>query len=335
LLVEDVEEPSPGPHEVVVRLGAGGICGSDLHYFAEGRNGDFKLREPMIIGHEAAGVVARVGSEVRSVKPGDHVVVNPAQTCGNCRQCRAGRSNLCENVRFVGSAAFFPHEQGIFSELFLIRDENCHVLPSRLSFRAAACAEPLAVAFRAVAQAGSLLNRDVLIVGSGPIGVLVAAAARLGGAARIGVIDLFDEPLSIARVMGATETVNARTDPERLAAYTAGKGIFDVAIEASGSFAGFATALEATRPGGTIVQVGVLPAGQSAAPLSRVCQCELRLIGSCRYNREYDFAVEALIAGRIDVAPLLTHEFTFAELEQAFLTAADKQKSMKVSLRPS
>ena len=335
LVVADIAEPSPGSREVLVRLGAGGICGSDLHYFAEGGAGDFKLREPMILGHEAAGVVVRVGPGVRGVEPGDRVAVNPSQPCGNCRHCMAGRRNLCENIRFYGSAARFPHVPGVFAELFLARDENCHVLPPSLSFRAAACAEPLAVVFHAVARAGSVLNRDVLIVGCGPIGVLIAAAVRLGGATRITVTDLFDEPLRIALAMGATETVNVRTDTDRLAAHTAGRGVFDLAFEASGSAAGLTAAIEATRPGGTVVQVGTLPGGQLAMPLSRVVAKELRLLGSFRFDSEYDLAVEALIAGRIDVAPLLTQEFTFGELEQAFLIAADKRKSMKVSLRPS
>jgi len=191
------------------------------------------------------------------------------------------------------------------------------------------------VVFHAVARAGSVLNRDVLIVGCGPIGVLIAAAVRLGGATRITVTDLFDEPLRIALAMGATETVNVRTDTDRLAAHTAGRGVFDLAFEASGSAAGLTAAIEATRPGGTVVQVGTLPGGQLAMPLSRVVAKELRLLGSFRFDSEYDLAVEALIAGRIDVAPLLTQEFTFGELEQAFLIAADKRKSMKVSLRPS
>jgi L-idonate 5-dehydrogenase len=335
LAVEEVAEPSPAAHEVVIQLGAGGICGSDLHYFAEGGVGDFKLREPMILGHESAGTVARVGAEVKAVRVGDRVAVDPSQPCGHCAACQSGRRNLCPNVRFFGSAARYPHVQGIFAEFFTIPAENCHVIPDHLSFRAAACAEPLAVGLHAVGQAGAVRGRSVLVVGSGPIGVLLAAAAKLGGAERICVIDLLDEPLAIARAMGATETINAKTEPERIAASGAKRGTFDVGLEASGSAAGLANALELTRPGGTIVQVGNYPRGEVSAPLNRIIAKELQFHGSFRFDREYAAAVHALTSGRIDVAPLLTHEFTFREVQQAFLTAADRRRAMKVSLRPA
>ncbi len=165
LTVIDLTEPVPGPGEVVVRLGAGGICGSDLHYFAEGGAGDFRLREPMVLGHEGAGQVVAAGANVRAVKPGDRVAVNPNHPCGHCRPCRAGRRQLCQNVRFFGSAARFPHVQGLFAEFFVAAEENCFVVPERLSDRAAACAEPLAVALHAVEQAGALVGRSVFIAG--------------------------------------------------------------------------------------------------------------------------------------------------------------------------
>lgn len=334
LTVGDLPDPVPGPGEVAVRLGAGGICGSDLHYFAEGGVGDFRLREPMVLGHEGAGRVVAVGSDVHAVRPGDRVAVNPSHPCGHCPPCRAGRRHLCQNVRFFGSAARFPHVQGLFAEFFVAAGENCFPVPERLSDRAAACAEPLAVALHAVEQAGPLVGRQVFVAGSGPIGVLVAAVARLAGAARICVTDLLDEPLVIARAMGATETVNAQTDADRLGAFAAGRGCFDVAFEASGHPAGLAHALQFTAPGGTVVQVGMLPRGDSPAPLNRIVAKELRLVGTFRFDREYAMAVETLVTGRIDVSPLLTHGFTFAELAQAFATASDKRRAMKVSLRP-
>jgi len=334
LAVEDVAEPSPAAHEVVIRLGAGGICGSDLHYFADGGVGNFKLREPMILGHEAAGVVTRLGPGVDSLRLGDRVAVNPNHPCGVCPPCQAGRRNLCQNVRFFGSAARFPHVNGVFAERFVARAENCHVIPAAMPFRVAACAEPLAVAIHAVTQAGPVSGRSIFIVGAGPIGVLVAAAARLAGAARVCASDLLDEPLAIARATGATETVNARTQPERIAEFAAKSGDFDTVFEASGNPLGLASALEIVGPGGTVVQIGSLPGGQIPAPLSRVMSKEIRLVGSFRFDREYGAAVDALISGAVDVTPLLTHEFTFSELPEAFLTAADRRTGMKVSLRP-
>jgi L-idonate 5-dehydrogenase len=332
LRIEDRDEPQPAAHEVVVRLGAGGICGSDLHYFAEGGVGDFRLREPMILGHEGAGEVVRVGPSVTAVKPGDRVAVNPNHPCGNCGPCQAGRRNLCRNVRFFGSAARFPHVQGLFAENFIAREENCHVLPEGFSFRVAACAEPLAVALHAVERAGPVLGRSVFIAGSGPIGVLIAAAARLAGASRICVTDLFDAPLAIARAMGATETINIKADAPALEALVGSGGIFEVVFEASGYPSGLATAIEVAAPGATLVQVGMLPRGNTAAPLNRIIARELNLVGTFRFGPEYAWAVRALVSGQVDVSPMLTHQFGFDEVDAAFAMAADKNRAMKVSL---
>jgi L-idonate 5-dehydrogenase len=235
-------------------------------------------------------------------------------------------------VRFFGSAARFPHVQGLFAERFVASEENCFVVPDRLSYRAAACAEPLAVVFHAVEQAGPLLGRHVFIAGSGPIGVLLAAAARLAGAARVCITDLLEEPLAIARQMGATETVNVKVEPTKISDYSADRGTFDVAFEASGHPSGLASCLSVTAPGGTMVQVGMLPRGDTPAPINRIVAKELRMVGTFRFDREYERAVAALVSGQIDVSPILTHAFTFAELDQAFAAAADKRLAMKVSL---
>jgi L-idonate 5-dehydrogenase len=334
LRLSEIAEPVPSSNEVVVQLGAGGICGSDLHYFAEGGVGDFRLRQPLILGHEVAGKVVAIGPEVTRVRPGDRVAVNPNHPCGVCRPCQTGHRNLCSHVRFFGSAARFPHVQGAFAERFVVAADNCFPIPAQVSFRAAACAEPLAVALHAVEQAGSVLGRSVFIAGSGPIGVLLAAAAKLGGAKQICVTDLFNEPLGIARAMGATETINVKNEAEKITAYAANRGSFDVALEASGHPSGLASAIEVCAPGATLVQVGMLPRGQTPAPLFPVVTKELRLIGSFRFDREYETAVQAIASGRVDVSPMLTDEFSFAELGAAFETAADRRRSMKVSLHP-
>lgn len=334
LAVEQRPMPEVGPHDVLVRLGAGGICGSDLHYLAEGGVGDFRLREPMILGHEGAGVVERVGPEVTAVRAGDRVAVNPSHPCGVCQPCRAGRRNLCRDVRFFGSAARFPHVNGLFASVFAARDENCHLIPAHLSFRSAACAEPLAVALHALEQAGPIVGRSVFVAGSGPIGVLIAAVARLAGAARVCVTDLFPEPLAIAKTMGATDTIDIRTETSALEQLLSAGGIFDVAFEASGHPSGLANAIEVAAPGATIVQVGMLPRGNSLAPLNRLIARELRLVGTFRFGPEYERAVAMLAGKRIDPTPMLTQEFTFAEAATAFAIAADKHQAMKVSLRP-
>jgi L-idonate 5-dehydrogenase len=330
LVVEERPDPKPQEGEVLVRFGAGGICGSDLHYYHEGRVGDFLLKEPMILGHEVAGEVVRVGPNVTQLREGQRVAVNPTRPCLKCRYCLAGRSNLCRNVRFFGSAARFPHVQGAFAELFTASEGQCIPVPKTLSYRVAACAEPLAVTLHAVAQAGQILGRKVLVTGAGPIGVLVVAAARLAGAAEIVATDLVDEPLVTATAMGATRVVNVRSSS--LQEFAADGGYFDISFEASGNVRALESCMEATGPGGRIVQVGIMPADKSAAPINKVMAKELELVGTFRFHQEYQWAVDALVSGRINVDPILSGAFQIADAVEAFGLASDRQKAMKVSL---
>ena len=244
-----------------MRFGAGGICGSDLHYYHEGGILDFKIREPLVLGHEVAGQVVEIGPGVTKVSIGERVAVNPLRAAYRCVYCLSGHPNLCLNRRFSGSAGRFPHVQGMFAELFIASEEQCVTIPESTPFRVAACAEPLGVTLHAVARAGAILGRKVLVTGSGPIGVLVAASARLAGAAEIVVTDLFDEALAIASRMGATDVVNVRTNESRLAAYMQDGGYFDVALEASGNALGLETCIGATRAGGGSCKSASTPPG--------------------------------------------------------------------------
>jgi L-idonate 5-dehydrogenase len=332
LKIENRTEPRPQDGEVLVRFGAGGICGSDLHYYHEGGILDFKIREPLVLGHEVAGEVVEIGAGVTKVSVGQRVAVNPLRACLRCVYCLSGHSNLCRNRRFFGSAARFPHVQGMFAELFIASEEQCIAIPESVPFRVAACAEPLGVTLHAVARAGAILGRKVLVTGSGPIGVLVTASARLAGAAEIVVSDLFDEALAIASRMGATDVINVRTNGERFAAYMQDGGYFDVAFEASGNVRALETCIGATRSGGRIVQVGIQPAGQSAAPVNKLVAKELELIGTFLSHEEFRWAVEVLVHGRIDIGPILSGDFSLADAISAFEFASDRSKAMKVSL---
>ncbi len=332
LRIETQEMPTLENNEVLLRFGAGGICGSDLHYYQHGGVGDFKLRQPMILGHEVSGEVVQVGAAVTSVAPGDRVAVDPSRPCQKCKDCLSGRSNLCQQMRFFGSAALFPHVQGAFAEFFKVADFQCHVVPANAAYAMVACAEPLAVTMHAVARAGALLAAKVLVVGAGPIGVLTVAAAKLAGAQEIVVTDLHDEPLAIAKHMGATQTVNILKEPELAESFLENKGIFDVSIEASGNAKGLETCVHATRPGGRMVQVGMLPPGLTPAPINRIIAKEIDFFGTFRFHQEFAWAVQALVSGRINVAPMLSAQFDFAHAGQAFELASDRRKAMKVSL---
>lgn len=335
LRVEDLPDPAPlQPDEVLVQLGAGGICGSDLHYFHDGGAGDFRLREPLVLGHEVAGKVIATGDRVTALEIGQRVAVNPNRPCFQCRECRAGRPHLCRNVRFFGSAARFPHVQGAFVERFVASEAQCQPIPDHLSYPAAACAEPLAVALHAVTRAGPLLGSRVLVTGSGPIGVLVAAACRLAGAAEVIVTDLFDEALAVALAMGATATVNvSETVSDRIQTSQLADE-FQAVFEASGSPAALQFGIQAARPQATVVQVGMLPPGNVAAPLNRVLAKELAVVGTFRFYQEFGWAVTALAAGRIDVKPLLSAQLPLGRAPEAFALASDRHRAMKVSLVP-
>ena len=332
LRLEEQPVPQLEEDEVLIELGAGGICGSDLHYYYDGGVGDFRLKEPMTLGHEVAGKVAQVGSGVTRVKVGDHVAVNPARPCGKCEQCLAGHNNLCANVRFFGSAARFPHVQGAFAQYFKVLEGQCLVVPADIPYSVVACAEPLAVGLHAASRGGNLLGRKVLITGSGPIGVLAVAAAKLAGASQITVTDLHDEVLEVALAMGASEVINISQSPQRQEQLAHNRGVFDVAIEASGNVQAVETCIRSTRPGGRMVQVGMLPPGQTPVLLNQVLAKELELVGTFRFHREFGWAVEALVSGQINVQPILSAEFSFSDADAAFKLAADRTRAMKVLL---
>ena len=337
LSVETYPDPSPGAGEVVIAFGAGGICGSDLHYYKDGGVGDFKLREPMILGHEVAGTVAAIGSGVTKVSTGDRVAVNPSRTCGTCAQCRDGRSNLCSEVRFFGSAARFPHVAGGFSEFIVAAESQCVPFGPSMSFRTAACSEPLAVALHAVEKAGrSLVGTRVLICGAGPIGLLVALAARFAGAMEIVVTDLAQQALDAARAnFGVDFALNVRDDADKIASFGAGTGTFDVAFEASGSAAALNTCLSVVRPGGRIVQVGMFAPGPvNNLTIGRLISREIELVGTFRFHAEFEKAVRLLERRRILVDPLLTASAPLSAAPDAFELALDRSRSLKVSLLP-
>lgn len=327
LRVESQEMPPVGPGEVLLKLGAGGICGSDLHYFFEGRNGSFVVREPLVPGHEASGVVAAVGPGVTRVKVGDHVAVSPSHACGRCGYCRRGREQLCESMRFLGSASVFPHAQGLFREYFVVGERQCYPVAGDVSLGEIAFAEPLAVGLHAVNRGGDLLGKSVLITGAGTIGCLTVLAARLAGAAQITVSDILDRPLAQAKTVGADVTLDAGRDAGALS-----RPQFDVAYEVSGSFAALKTCVCAVRRGGVIVQVGTLPHEPLPLVVNELMAKELDLRGAFRWGVEFDWAVAYLSARRVDVRPLLSGQYPLTDAAEAFRAAADKNRSTKVQL---
>jgi L-idonate 5-dehydrogenase len=330
LRVEVVADTAPGPGEVEVRIEAGGICGSDLHYYQDGGFGTVRLKEPMILGHEIAGTVARVGAEVTSVKPGTRVAVNPSRPCGRCRYCQEGKQNHCLDMRFYGSAMRFPHVQGGFREMLVCDAAQAVPVAATMSAAQAAFAEPLAVCLHAVNRAGPLLGKRVLVTGAGPIGALTVIAARRAGALEIVATDVAEAPLAAARKVGADRAINA-TGRDALTRYGADKGYFDVMFEASGNAAALAGGLGVVRPTGIVVQIGIA-GGEMTLPMNLAVAKEIELRGTFRFHEEFALAVALIGGGLVDVMPLLTETMPLKDAPAAFELAADRSRAMKVQL---
>lgn len=329
LRVEPRTVESPGAGEVLIQMQAGGICGSDLHYYNHGGFGPIQLREPMVLGHEVSGVVAGLGADVTGLEMGTLVAVSPSRPCQSCTYCLRGQQNHCLNMRFYGSAMPFPHSQGAFQQYLIAQASQC-VPATGLSAGQAAMAEPLAVCLHAVKQAGDLMGKTVLITGCGPIGCLSILAARRAGAARIIATDLSDFTLAMARTCGADVGLNTASEPDALAAYQADKGQIDVHLECSGAAAALAAGVACLRPAGTLVQLGL--GGDMTVPMQAMTAKEITLRGSFRFHAEFATAVQLMQAGLIDVAPLITHSFAIEDAQAAFEQASDRASSMKVQL---
>src|SRR5258705_5505525 len=235
LRVEQVPTPEVQPDQLLVRVRCGGICGSDLHYYRHGGFGTVRIQEPMVLGHEVAGVIETVGESVRRFQAGDRIAVSPSRPCGLCRFCQQGLQNHCLDMRYYGSAMRNPHVQGAFRQQLVIETHQAHRLADTVSDGEGSMAEPLSVALHAGRRARPLLGKRVLVTGCGPIGALVVIAARRAGAAEIVVTDVTPHPLRKALQVGADEAINMADEPNALDRYTAEKGWFDVLFEASGN----------------------------------------------------------------------------------------------------
>lgn len=326
LRVEELPEPVPGPGQALVAVRYGGVCGSDLHYWRHGGVGDFRLREPMLLGHEVVGTVVGYGDGASGPLAGTAVAVHPATPCDRCPECADGRRNVCRDTRYLGSAARFPHVQGGFAARVVVPADQVRPLPAGLGLRRAALAEPLSVALHAVRRAGEVTGRHVLVTGAGPIGCLVVAAAKAAGAGSVTVTDLLPVALEYARAAGADTVVRA-DDPG-----DAGwPREVDVAIEASGVAAGLDTCLRLVRRGGVVVQLGMLPPGNAPFAGNLVVSREIELRGAFRFDTEFDAALELLAAeGSFD--GLVSAVVPVREAAEAFALAADRSRSCKVLL---
>lgn len=329
--IEVLDVGNVGPGQVLIRVGAAGVCGSDIHYYWEGGIGTIRVTEPIIMGHEVAGTVEAVGENVTRVRPGDRVALCPSRPCGKCRFCLSGEQQHCVEMQFFGSAIRKPHTHGAFRDLLVAEEYQCEQVGNDVSLGEAACTEPLAVGVHAVNQAGGLLGKRVLVTGAGPIGALLIGAVRVAGAREIVAMDIFEAPLRAALAMGADLTVNAALEPERLIAdYSGDKGYFDVVFECSGVGSVLKQIFPVIRPRGTIVQVGVT--GSADIPINALVAKEIRLVGTHRFHHEYAVAAQLIRERRIDVKPVISATVPMDRIVEAFDIARDRTSQMKVQL---
>lgn len=330
LRIEETEAARAGPGQVEIKLAAGGICGSDLHYYNHGGIGEaIRLKEPMILGHEVSGHITALGDDVSGLSVGDLVAISPSRPCHGCQYCDIGQHNHCENMRFYGSAMPFPHIQGAFREV-LIADATQCVNADGLAPGEAAMAEPLSVCLHATRRAGEMLGKRVFITGCGPIGALCILAVRAAGAAEIVVTDLVDEALAYAGEVGADQAINIAKQPDALTPYQNGKGYFDILFECSGAAPALASGIACLRPRGVILQLGL--GGDMNVPVQALTAKELELRGSFRFHEEFAVAVGLMRQGRIDVKPLISHTFSLDEAVTAFDVAGDRTSAMKAQI---
>ena len=307
LTIEERPVPAPAADEVLVRVGAVGVCGSDVHYFREGRIGDFVVEAPLVLGHEVGGVVVAVGTDVDPARVGTRVAIEPQRPCGRCRECRVGKYNLCPDMEFFAT----PPIDGAFAEFVTIQSSFAHDIPDNLTDEAAALLEPLSVAIASVRKARIEPGSTVLIAGAGPIGIITAQTARAFGAGEVIVSDLVEARRERALQYGATRVIDPRTvDPADLDVP------IDAFIDASGAAPAVQSGIRAVRPAGAAVLVG-LGNSEMTLPVEAIQNREITVTGIFRYTETWPVAIQLVASGQVDLDSLVTGRFGLNEVEQA------------------
>lgn len=313
LRIKDVPVPTLGAHDVLVDIKAVGICGSDVHYYRTGRIGEFVVKEPMILGHESAGIVSAVGSQVKKVRVGDRVAIEPGIPCRECEWCKTGAYNLCPDVRFHAT----PPVDGALCDHVAVPEDFVIPVPDSVSYEVAALFEPLSVAIHACRRGQVQPGRSVLIAGAGPIGLITLMTAHAFGATDVYITDIQPHRLQRAIELGAAAAFNPLETnvKEAILEATGGRGV-DVAIECAGAEASLVSCLESTCRGGSVVIVGLSEQDLYTLPMGHVASKELTIKGIFRYVYTYPAARDLVTAGRINLEQVITHRFPFDDVER-------------------
>ncbi len=329
---QELPAPQPAPDEVLVAVKACGICGSDVHGM-DGSTG--RRRPPVVMGHEAAGIIAATGAEVTGWAAGDRVTFDSTIYCGECEFCRRGEINLCDNRRVLGVSCEDYRRDGAFAEFVAVPQRVLYRLPDGLPFEHAALVEPFAIALHAIRRAPVTLNDTVIVVGAGMIGLALVQALRHTGCGRLISVDVADDRLALAKKFGATNLVNSSREnaAKTISDLTRGRGV-DVAFEAVGITATVDLAVRALRKGGSLALVGNV-APKIEFPLQLAVTRELSLHGSCSSRGEYPAVLDMLARGDLQPAPLISAFAPLADGAAWFDRLYRKEPGlMKVVLHP-
>lgn len=306
--------PKPKADEVLVRLEYVGICGSDLHYYETGAIGDYVVEPPFVLGHEPGGVVVEVGENVRGLKVGDRVALEPGKTCGHCEFCRQGKYNLCPDVVFFAT----PPVDGVFQEYVAHEADLCFKLPENVSTLEGALIEPLAVGFHAAIQGDAHLGQKAVVMGAGCIGLVTMMALKARGVSEVYVVDIMEKRLEKALELGADGVINGAKEDviKRAGELTDGTGM-DLVVETAGTEITTRQAVQIAKKGSNIVLVGYSKSGEMNLPMSLVLDKELTFKTVFRYRHIYPMAIEAVASGKVNLKGIVTDIFSLDEAQKA------------------
>lgn len=324
VVVDTAPVPEPGPGQVLIEVAAVGVCGSDVHYFDHGRIADFVVTDPLVLGHEASGVIRAVGAGVPADRVGQRVALEPQQTCGRCTQCLSGRYNLCPDVEFFAT----PPVHGAFARYVVLAAHRAHPVPDGLSDEAAALIEPLSVGVWAARKAAIEPGDRVLITGAGPVGLLCADVARARGAAWVAVSDAVAHRLDVARQRGAHQVIDVTQGAPADTLEPV-----DVIIECSGAAPAVRSAFEVAAPAARIVLVG-LGAPNLELPVADIQIKELVVTGTFRYANCYPAAIALAASGAVDLDGLVTGRFGLDQVAEALQASKNDPHSLKPVVYP-
>lgn len=331
--VKKVDIPEPKEDEALIKVYCIGVCGSDVHYYEHGKIGRYVVEKPIILGHELAGEVVKVGRSVQNVSVGDRVAVEPGVTCGRCDYCKSGRYNLCPDVVFMAT----PPVDGAWAEYVSVRSDFLFKLPDEMSYEAGALLEPLSVGIHAMMR-GKVTPADrILVTGLGPIGLLAIQAAKMFGVTEIYATDVVPFRRELGLKLGAKNVINPMNEntKEKITDLTAGKGV-DVIIETSGNQQAISETIKVVNRGGRIVLVGLPVATEVPIDITHLIDSEFDVYGVFRYANTYPTAIQALSNSDLNIENIITHKFPLSDIGEAVeIARTEKDTSIKIMIYPN